>query len=206
MPKLTLAQDVEADELLSKEPLALLIGMVLDQQVPLEWAFSGPAELKRRLGGKLDAQAIASMDPEEFANVFSQKPALHRYPGSMAKRVHELCRVVADEYGGKAERLWGGVKSGSELLDRVKDLPGFGDHKAKIFVALLGKQLDVRPPGWEEVSGPFSEPGSFRSVADIVDAESLLQVRSFKQQMKHQMKGQKAGTGRPGKRTSSRRT
>ena len=192
MPKLTLAQDAEADEVLSKEPLALLIGMVLDQQVPLEWAFAGPAELKRRLGGKLDARAIASMDPEELVKVFSQKPALHRYPGSMARRVHELCRVVAEEYGGRAQRIWSDPQSGSELLARVKSLPGFGDHKAKIFVALLGKQLDVRPPGWDQVSGPFSEPGSLRSVADIVDGESLLQVRAFKQRMKQKMKQESA--------------
>ena len=188
--QLHLSQDPEADALLSEEPLALLIGMVLDQQVPLEWAFAGPAELKRRLGGRLDARAIASMDPDELAANFSAKPALHRYPGSMAKRVHELCRVVAEEYEGEPQNLWNGTKSGTDLLARVKKLPGFGDYKARIFVALLGKQVGVRPPGWEEASLPFSEPGSLRSVADIVDAESLAEVRAFKAQMKQQAKEQ----------------
>jgi len=184
--ELHLAQDPEADRLLSEDPLALLIGMVLDQQVPLEWAFSGPAELKRRLGGDLDARSIASMDPEQLSKLFSAKPALHRYPGSMAKRVHELCRVVSEDYAGKADRIWADAPSGSELLARVRDLPGFGDHKAKIFVALLGKQLGVRPAGWEEASAPFSEPGSHRSAADIVDSDSLTRVREFKAQLKKQ--------------------
>jgi uncharacterized HhH-GPD family protein len=184
MPKLNLSQDPEADKLLSKDPLALLIGMVLDQQVPLEWAFSAPAELKRRLGGHMDSRAISSMDPDEFASAFTTKPALHRYPASMAKRVQEMCRIVDDEYSGDASRIWKGVSSGAELLSRLKALPGFGDQKAKIFVALLGKQLGIRPQGWEDVSAPYSDPGSTRSVADIVDPESLATVRAFKQQMK----------------------
>jgi len=187
---LHLSQDPQADALLSKQPLALLIGMVLDQQVPLEWAFAGPAELKRRLGGRLDAREIASMDPEELVFAFCAKPALHRYPASMARRVHELCRVLTDQYAGKAQSLWNEAHSGADLLKRLKELPGFGDQKARIFVALLGKQLGVRPEGWEKVSVPFSEPGSTRSVADIVDADSLDRVRAFKQQMKKQMKQQ----------------
>ena len=182
--QLNLSQDPLADALLSEEPLALLIGMVLDQQVPLEWAFAGPAELKRRLGDRLDAQVIASMDTGQLVVAFSAKPALHRYPGSMARRVQDLCRVVVDDYGGEAQRIWSDVSSGPQLLERVKKIPGFGDHKAKIFVALLGKQLGVRPEGWQEAAAPFSEPGSFRSVADIIDPGSLAKVRLFKQQGK----------------------
>jgi uncharacterized HhH-GPD family protein len=182
--ELHLAQDDEADRLLSSNPLALLIGMVLDQQVPLEWAFSAPLELTRRLDTELDATALAAMDPESLAACFTQRPALHRYPGAMAKRVQELCRVLVQDYGGRAEGVWEGAASGAELLGRVKRLPGFGDHKAKIFVALLGKQLGVRPPGWAEASSPFSDKGSFRSVADIVDEPTLQKVRTFKQEMK----------------------
>ena len=182
--RLHLAQDPAADELLSENPLALLIGMVLDQQVPLEWAFSGPRQLEQRLGRPLEAETLAAMDPDAFAQLFSRKPALHRYPGAMAKRVQELARIVVDEYGGKAEDIWNGVPSASELLARVKRLPGFGDHKAKIFVALLGKQLGVRPEGWVEQSSPFGDPGSLRSVADIVDEDSLRHVRAAKQQAK----------------------
>jgi len=184
MAELHLSQDPEADRLLSDNPLALLIGMVLDQQVPLEWAFAGPAELQRRLGAPLDARAIAAMDPESLVRAFADKPALHRYPASMAARVQELCRLVTDRYGGEADRIWTGVPSASELLRRIKELPGFGEHKAKIFVALLGKQLGVRPEGWETVSAPFGDEGSFRSVADITDVDTLTKVRTFKQSLK----------------------
>ncbi len=182
-PMLHLSQDPEADRLISENPLALLIGMILDQQVPLEWAFAGPAELRHRIGG-LVASEIASMDPQELAAAFSARPALHRFPGSMATRVLELCRVVTERYRGDASRVWKSAKTGTELFARVRELPGFGDRKAKIFVALLGKQLGVRPPGWEAASAPFSEPESFQSVADIVDAETLSRVRAFKQHMK----------------------
>ena len=182
--QLNLSQDPRADAPLSEEPLALLIGMVLDQQVPLEWAFAGPAELKRRFGDRLDARMIASMDTQRLVDTFSAKPALHRYPGSMARRVQELCRVLSDDYGGEAQKVWIDTANGPQLLERLKRLPGFGDHKAKVFLALLGKQLEVRPRGWEEASLPFSEPGSFRSVADIVDPDSLAKVRLFKQQAK----------------------
>jgi len=191
-PMLHLSQDPEADRLISENPLALLIGMVLDQQVPLEWAFAGPAELKRRIGG-LVVSDIASMDPEELTGAFSARPALHRFPGSMATRVLELCRVVADRYEDDASNVWKGAKSGSELLARVRELPGFGDRKAKIFVALLGKQLGVRPPGWKDASAPFSEPGSFQSVADIVDPGTRAKARAFKQQLKR-------STGHEGRR------
>ena len=184
MAELHLSQDPEADRLLSESPLALLIGMVLDQQVPLEWAFAGPAELQRRLGRPLDATAIAEMDPEALVHAFADKPALHRYPASMAARVQELSRLITDRYGGDADRIWCDVPTARELLARIKELPGFGDHKAKIFVALLAKQLGVRPDGWEKVSAPFGDEGSFRSVADITDGDTLARVRAFKQSVK----------------------
>jgi uncharacterized HhH-GPD family protein len=181
---LHLSQDPEADALLSDSPFALLVGMVLDQQVPLEWAFASPLELQRRLGKTLDPKRIAQMDPEALGTAFSARPALHRYPGSMAARVQELAKLVVERYGGRPEEIWRGATSGDELLARVKELPGFGEQKAKIFVALLGKQLGVRPEGWDTVSEPFSEPGSFRSVADITDVETLNRVRAFKQALK----------------------
>ena len=181
---LHLSGDPDADALLSKDPLALLIGMVLDQQIPLERAFAAPAELARRLGGSYDAASIAAADPDELAALFAARPALHRFPGSMAARVQDLCVTIVEEYGGDASRVWRDAPDGRALLAAVKALPGFGDQKARIFVALLGKQLGVRPKGWEQAASPFGEPGSFRSVADIVDAESLASVRAFKQQMK----------------------
>jgi uncharacterized HhH-GPD family protein len=190
MATLRLSGNPDADALLSQDPLALLIGMVLDQQVPLEWAFAGPAELRRRLDRDLDAREIASMDPEALAALFSARPALHRYPGSMAARVLELCRLLVEKYDGKAEKVWQGVTSGSELLSRVRELPGFGEQKAKIFVALLGKQLGVRPKGWRKAAGPFGGRASYRSVADIVDADSLARVRAYKQGLKAAAKTQ----------------
>ena len=185
---LHLSQNPEADRLLSEDPLALLVGMVLDQQVPLEWAFAAPLELRRRVGRALDAADLARRDPEELVALFSEKPALHRYPGSMAKRVHELCKVLVEEYGGRAERVWATPESGAELLARLRALPGFGEQKAKIFVALLGKQLGVQPPGWKEASAPYGEAGSFRSAADIVDEATLARVRAFKQDLKAKAK------------------
>ena len=184
MVDLHLAQDAEADRLLSDSPLALLIGMVLDQQVPLEWAFSGPLELRRRLGVDLDAAHLASIDPDDLKAHFAERPALHRYPGSMAGRVQELCRVLVEDYEGRPEAVWEGIGSGPELLSRIRKLPGFGDQKAKIFLALLGKQLGVRPPGWEKASSPFSDTGSHRSVADIRDEATLRKVRAYKQSLK----------------------
>src|SRR5271170_6314957 len=181
---LYLSGDPEADALLSEDPLALLIGMVLDQQVPLERAFSSPRDLRDRLGGQLDAGAIAAMDPAELAAVFSERPALHRFPASNAGRVQQLCQIIVDEYGGDAAQVWEGASSGTELLRRVRALPGFGEQKAKIFVALLGKQLGVRPKGWQEVSKPFSDKGTNFSVADITSKESLLRVRAHKAQLK----------------------
>ncbi len=189
--ELHLSQNPEADALLSTSPFALLVGMVLDQQVPLEWAFASPLELERRLGEPLEPKRIAQMDPEELAAAFSAKPALHRYPGSMAARVQDMATLLVERYHGRPEELWEGVASGAELLARVKELPGFGEHKAKIFVALLGKQLGVRPEGWEAASAPFGDPGSFRSVADITDADTLDRVRAFKQALKAANKAQR---------------
>jgi len=186
---LHLSGDPEADAVLSRDPLALLIGMVLDQQVTLEKAFSSPAELARRLGGSLDAAAIAAMDPGELAAVFKERPALHRYPGSMAGRVQEVCRTVAEDYDGKADAIWKGVGSGEELVCRIRSLPGFGERKSKIFAALLGKQLGVRPEGWREASAPFGDEGTFLSVADITDGATLDKVRATKKAMKAQAHG-----------------
>jgi uncharacterized HhH-GPD family protein len=191
-PKLCLAQNPEADELLSRSPIALLIGLVLDQQIPLEWAFTGPLTLTQRLGRDLDAVDLAGRDPDELAKVFATPPAIHRFPGSMAGRVQELSRVVVDHYDGDAANVWRGAKDGAELVKRVEGLPGFGKHKAKIFVALLGKQLGVRPKGWQEAAGEFGATGSRTSVADITDAASLAEVREHKKSMKAQAKPQAA--------------
>jgi uncharacterized HhH-GPD family protein len=186
---LHLSQNPDADRLLSEDPLALLIGMVLDQQVPLERAFSAPLDLQDRLGRRLDAEELAAMDPDELAAVFSARPALHRFPAANAKRVQELCRVLVSEYGGEASAVWLTAASGDDLLRRVRALPGFGEQKARIFVGLLGKQLGVRPPGWEEAAGRYGEAGTYFSVADIVDTESLGRVRAYKAQMKAAAKG-----------------
>jgi uncharacterized HhH-GPD family protein len=182
--------DDKADALLSRDPLALLIGMVLDQQVPIEKAFSSPADLLQRLGGKgpLNAATIAAMDPEELGDIFRERPALHRYPGSMAGRVQAVCRVIADEYDNVAENIWKGAQSGDELLDRLRTLPGFGEQKAKIFAALLGKQLGVCPEGWRKATTPYGKEGSWLSVADITSPESLLKVRATKKAMKAKAK------------------
>jgi uncharacterized HhH-GPD family protein len=191
--ELCLAQDQDADALLSRDPLALLIGMVLDQQIPLEWAFKGPLHMTQRLGRDLDAADIAGRDPDELAKVFATPPAIHRFPGSMAGRVQQLCRVVADDYDGDAAAVWRDAKDGPDLLKRVEALPGFGKQKAKIFVALLGKQLGVKAKGWREAAGEFGEAKSFKSVADIKDTKSLEKVRAFKKQMKADAKAKAAG-------------
>lgn len=182
----TISMPVEPDAnaLLSRSPLALLIAMLLDQQVPLERAFSAPYDLTRRLGHEPTAQEVAGYDPEALAAVFAERPALHRYPKSMAARVQALCQLLVARYDGDAGRVWAGVADGRELLKRVSELPGFGPQKAQILVALLGKQLGVRPPGWREAAGTFGDPGTFRSVADICDDESLGRVRAYKQQLK----------------------
>ncbi|CAM5482343.1 HhH-GPD-type base excision DNA repair protein [Streptomyces atroolivaceus] len=180
-----IAQEPDADELLGRSPLAALVGMLLDQQVPMEWAFTGPLTLARRMGSDdLDAGEIAAYDPDAFTGLFTEKPALHRYPGSMAKRVQQLCRYLVTEYGGQADAVWKDAATGSDLLKRLIALPGFGTQKAQIFLALLGKQFDVRPPGWREAAGAYGEEGSHRSVADITGPESLAEVRAYKQQAK----------------------
>ncbi|AUG78351.1 Fe-S cluster assembly protein HesB [Kitasatospora sp. MMS16-BH015] len=190
-----LAQQPEADALLGRSPLAALVGMLLDQQVPMEKAFTGPYVIAQRLGREdLDAHEIAAYDPEAFAALLSAKPAVHRYPGSMAKRVQQLCQALVDEYEGDAAAVWAGAATGAELLARLSSLPGYGKQKAQIFIALLGKQYGVRPPGWREAAGLYGEQGCFRSVADITGPESLAEVRSFKQEAKQAAK-KKAAEG-----------
>lgn len=182
--KLPFSGDDVADQLLEDDALALVIGMVLDQQIPLEKAFRSPWVLKERMGGSLDVKAIADADGDELVAVFAQPPALHRFPASMANRVQEVCRHLVDEYGGEAASVWETATDGKELLARVKAMPGFGDQKAKIFVALLGKRLGVAPKGWAEAAGDYGRPGVFRSVADIDGSQALEQVRAYKQEMK----------------------
>ncbi len=189
---LRLAQQSEADALLSRSPLAALVGMLLDQQIPMEWAFTGPYTVARRLGrDDLDAGEIAAYDPEAFVALFSEKPAVHRYPGSMAKRVQQLCQYLAEHCDGDASAVWRDAGSGAELLERLNALPGFGKQKAQIFLALLGKQFEVVPEGWREAAGAYGEEGSYRSVADITGPESLEKVRAYKQEVKRAAK--KAG-------------
>jgi uncharacterized HhH-GPD family protein len=179
-----------ANELLTRSALALLIAMLLDQQVPLERAFSAPYDLVQRLGHEPTAEELASFNPDELVGLFSQRPALHRFPKSMAARVQELARIIVDEYDGDPAAIWSTATSGAELLKRVSALPGFGAQKAKIFVALLGKQLGVRPDGWREAAGTFGAQDSHLSVADINDAESLARVRSYKRELKASAKTQ----------------
>jgi uncharacterized HhH-GPD family protein len=185
-----------ANELLTRSPLALLIGMLLDQQVPLERAFSAPLDLVARLGHEPTAAELAAFPPEKLTSIFSERPALHRYPKAMAARVQDLARLLVTEYDGEASRVWSTAASGAELLKRVEALPGFGAQKARIFVALLGKQLGTQlgtqPPGWREAAGPFGVPGSYLSVADIVDEDSLGRVRAYKQTLKAAAKAKAA--------------
>ena len=192
MPTLRIAQDDHADELLSRDPLALLIGMLLDQQFPMERAFGAPRLLADRLGVEsLSAADLAAADPEELVRVFQGPPALHRYPGSMAARTQDLCRLLVERYAGRAENLWDDVPDGTTLLHRLGELPGFGAQKSKIFLALLGKRYGVTPPGWREAAGDYGLEGSHRSVADITGPESLLEVRAFKQEQKQAAKAAK---------------
>ena len=189
MPQLHITGDADADQLLSTEPLALLIGMLLDQQVPMETAFAGPGKIKQRLGS-FDAASIAGYDPEKFAEVCKTPPAVHRFPGSMAERIQSLCAALVTDWGGDAERIWtDGDPDGATVYARLKALPGFGEQKAKIFVALLGKQYGLNATGWQDAAGAYGETGSFRSVADIVDPSSLTKVREFKKAAKAAAKG-----------------
>jgi uncharacterized HhH-GPD family protein len=181
---LHITDDAAADDLLTRDPLALLIGMLLDQQVAMETAFAGPLKIQERVG-TLDAAAIAEYDPEKFASAFAQTPAVHRYPGSMAGRVQQLCAAIVENWHGDAAALWtDGDPTGPDVLKRLKALPGFGEQKAKIFLALLGKQRGFTGTGWREAAGPYGEDGSFRSVADITSPESLAKVRETKRAAK----------------------
>lgn len=192
MGKLQLVQDPAADALLEANAFALLTGMLLDQQIPMEVAFAGPKKLADRLGG-LDAREIADYEPESFAELCAQTPAVHRFPGSMAKRIQALAQIIVDRYDGDAAAVWtAGDPDGAEVLRRLKALPGFGDQKARIFLALLGKQYGVTPQGWRAAAGDYGKAGSFMSVADVVDPGSLEKVRSYKKQMKAAAKAAKA--------------
>jgi uncharacterized HhH-GPD family protein len=181
---LSLPIDDQANELLSRSPFALLLAMMLDQQVPLEKAFSSPYELAQRLGHEPTAAEIADFDPEALAAIFAERPALHRFPKAMAGRAQELARVLVDEYDGDAAKVWSDAATGAELSARLGKLPGFGGYKAQITTALLGKQFGVQPPGWREAAGHFGHEGSHYSVADIVDEGSLGRVRAYKKELK----------------------
>jgi uncharacterized HhH-GPD family protein len=184
VPKISLVGDTAADALLDDNPMALLIGMLLDQQVPFETAFAGPKKIADRIGG-VDARQIADYDPEKFAAVCAERPAVHRFPASMAKRIQGLAQIIVDDYNGDAAGLWtDGDPDGAEVLRRLKGLPGFGEMKARIFLALLGKQYGVTPKGWRAAAGEFGKAGTHLSVADIVDEGSLQKVRSYKKEMK----------------------
>ncbi len=192
MPDVRIAQEPGADELLGRDPLALVLGMLLDQQFPMERAFASPRLLADRLGvDTLSAAALADADPDELTRVFRGPPALHRYPGSMAGRTQALCRLLVERYGGRAENLWADAPDGATLLRRIGELPGFGAQKAAIFVALLGKRYGVTPPGWREAAGAYGEEGSTRSVADITGPGSLAEVRAFKQAQKQAAKAER---------------
>lgn len=184
MPTLCLTQDPRADQLLQDDPFALLVGMLLDQQIPMEVAFAGPRKIADRLGG-LDPGEIAEYDPERFAALCAESPAVHRFPGSMSKRIQDLAREIVDRYRGNAAGLWTeGDPDGPEVLRRLMALPGFGEQKAKIFLALLGKQYGVTPAGWQSAAGGYGKAGTHMSVADVVDKGSLDQVRAYKKKMK----------------------
>ena len=180
---LAVTGDEAADRLLNTDPLALLLGMLLDQQIPLEWAFMGPYRLAQRLDAELDAAEICERDPDDFAALVRARPALHRFPNSMAKRMQALCRHVADNYDGDAGAVWVGADTGEELFRRLQELPGYGDEKARILTAVLAKRFDVRPTGWEAQAGTFADDEP-RSVADIDSPEALRRVRAWKKEQK----------------------
>jgi len=188
--------DPEADDLVNSDPLALLLAMLLDQQVPMEKAFHSPFDLKERLGGRLDATEIADSDPGEMVALFAQRPALHRFPGSMAARTQEMCRRLVERHGGSAQAVWTTAATGEELFANLRALPGFGEQKSRIFVALLAKRLDVKPPGWDDVAGPYGRPGWF-SVADIDGPDALGRVREYKRATKAAAKAKLASPPLP---------
>jgi uncharacterized HhH-GPD family protein len=181
---LWLTGDAEADQLLTEDDNALLIGMVLDQQVPMEKAFSGPLVIAQRMGGRLDVAAVAAMSEDDFVALCSRPPAIHRFPAAMAKRVRQICQVLTEDYDGQAANLWKDARSGSEVKTRLERLPGFGSDKAAIFTAVLGKLRGITPDGWRIAAGYYGEPDTFRSVADIVDSDSLQKVRETKKSVK----------------------
>jgi uncharacterized HhH-GPD family protein len=193
-PLLPFTGNDEADLLLEDEPLALLIGFELDQQVTLQKAFSGPYELRQRLGGTLDAAKIAAMDPEKLADIFRERPALHRFPGNMAKRTQDLCQAIVRDYGGDAGRVWREAKSGKDLEARLLALPGIGEMKAKTLIAILGKRLGIQPPGWEEVAP------NHPTLGDVDDAESLAQYQAGKRAKKAEMRAAQTGPKVPKRR------
>lgn len=180
---LSFTGDERANEFLTTNPLAVLIGMLLDQQVPMERAFAAPYELSRRMDGALDADTIAAQPPDEIEACFRQPPALHRYPGMMARRVHALCTHLVLHYEGDPAAVWDRAQDGRQLYRGIRALPGFSEHKARVLIALLGKQLGVRPTGWEIVAGPYGLPGH-RSIADVTDRDSLERVRAYKRDRK----------------------
>ncbi len=185
---LSITGDAEADALLDQSPFALLVGMLLDQQIAMETAFAGPAKLRDRLGS-LDPAGIAALDPDKLVEVMKQTPSVHRFPGSMAGRLQSLASAIVSDWGGDTAAIWTqGDPDGAEVLRRLKALPGFGEQKAKIFLALLGKQKGLDVPGWREAAGDYGLEG-YRSVADIVDADSLTRVREHKRAMKAAAKG-----------------
>jgi uncharacterized HhH-GPD family protein len=186
-PHIPITGNPDADQLLVDDPLALLLGMLLDQQVPMEWAFTGPYTLQERLG-HLDPAKIAAMPVEEFVEVCRAKPAIHRFPKSMGERVHAACEHVVEHHDGHAERIWTDAPDARAVYDRLREVPGYGDEKAKIFVAILAKRFDVRPEGWEEVAGPFADDTP-RSVADVSSEQALLEVRQWKKAQKAKKKG-----------------
>jgi uncharacterized HhH-GPD family protein len=181
---LWLTGDPEADALLSEDDNALLIGMVLDQQVPMEKAFSGPLVIAQRMGGRLDVAQIAAMSEDEFVDLCSQRPAIHRFPAAMAKRIRQVCQVLTEDFDGRATNIWRDAQSGDEVKANLARLPGFGADKAAIFTAVLGKLRGITPDGWRTAAGYYGEPGTFRSVADIVDYDSLQKVRETKKAVK----------------------
>lgn len=184
VPSLWLTGDADADALLDSDPFALLVGMLLDQQVAMETAFAGPHKIAQRMGG-FDVHRIAEAEPRAFSELCATPPAVHRYPDSMARRIRAVAQAVVETYDGDVSRLWtDGDPDGREVLRRLKALPGFGDQKARIFLALLGKRRGVEPEGWREAAGDYGAEGTTRSIADVVDPESLLAVRETKKALK----------------------
>lgn len=182
-PKLPVTGDQKMDELIDSDPFARLLGMMLDQQITMEKAFAGPYLLRERLGGTLTPTSIVGCDPDTFDAAFRAKPAIHRFPGSMGKRAVALATMIVDDYGGDTERIWTEAADGSDLFARLRALPGFGDDKSRIFIAMLAKRFDIKPKGWQKAAGVFAE-STPRSVADIDSAEGLARVRAWKKQQK----------------------